>query len=450
MNLQAYNRGRFNPLKNRTLIYIFSIIMIIGYVLDIIFLDFTLPVYILNVINIIASFVVILLFILKKISIKYIVQIQIIGLLLNLLLSDLFYTVKDPEFTNMFLRNALILFMFIPVYGLYCGKKSIFHIVITYLALYTMVLFRTDYQFLVNNAPILIFSAVIYHIAIYYIFSTIEKMQTSQDMLNEDLNSQKELLISRNKDLEEKNEQIYHQTEKLKELLATRDKLFSIIAHDLRSPFTIIIGFSELMMNRWDVMDITETKNHAKTINEHAKNTYNILENLLNWAGSQTGQISFNPEYFNLKAAFIETKKCFEISILEKKITIEIEIDDDLEIFADKNMFMIIIRNIISNSIKFSRIQGIIKVTIIKRAKEIEITVSDNGVGFDKEKQNRLFVFGATQTTAGTANEKGCGLGLIICKEFIEKHGGKIWVESEENIGSQFKFTLPLSINLES
>lgn len=444
IDLNDADKKKFNPLENRFLIYAFTGIMITGYLLDVIFIDLKNPVYYINLSNILLCAVIIILFYLKKIKINSTVKIQILGLLANLLISSIFNPLDAPDFSSMFIRNAIIMFMFIPVYGLYCGKNNIFHIGIAYLILYISILIRTDNHFLSNNAPILIFSAVIYHLAIYYIFDTIEKMQRTQIALNNDLESQKELLILKNNDLEQKNQFIFQQANELKQVLATKDKLFSIIAHDLRSPFTIIIGFSDIMNKNWEKLDISEAKSYAKAINDQSKNTFTILENLLNWAGSQTGQIIFKPETVNIRKILQETIKHLDLSAKAKNISLDYTCPDDIQLLADRNMLSIILRNLVSNSIKFTPISGNIGIKVEQKSDQVEFSVSDNGIGLDEEKQTKLFIMGATESTNGTEHEKGCGLGLILCKEFVEKHGGKIWVESKKGEGCDFKFTLPL------
>lgn len=230
----------------------------------------------------------------------------------------------------------------------------------------------------------------------------------------------------------------------LKILNNTKDKLFSIIAHDLRSPFSSILGFSEMLIENIENIEIAETKKYLKYINTSANNTYNLLDNLLNWAKSQTGQINAKPEHSNLA---LLVNKVFEIlapNAKLKHISLNYIPSDEFIVYADINMLRTIFRNLISNAIKFTHPEGKINIIAIQNHNFLEITISDNGVGMDQARLNNLFKLRTNSTTPGTAREKGSGLGLILCKEFIEMHGGKIWVTSQLGKGSHFTFTLPV------
>lgn len=231
---------------------------------------------------------------------------------------------------------------------------------------------------------------------------------------------------------------------KLKESNALKDKLFSIIAHDLRSPFNNIMGFTKLLIeNTKDFGDPKFTK-YLEIINSTASNTIVLLDNLLSWAKSESGQIYFNPE--NQILSFI-IKEVFELSnsVAQKKnIVLNYFESEEIVVFADQNMILTILRNLISNAIKFTNSYGKIDVYASQVDRFIEIAVSDNGVGIDEDTQKKLFNLTTIKSTQGTANEKGTGLGLILCKDFVEKHGGIIWVESILGKGSTFKFKLPL------
>ena len=230
----------------------------------------------------------------------------------------------------------------------------------------------------------------------------------------------------------------------LKELIATKDKLFSIIAHDLRSPFNSIIGFSELLIENSNDILLEDSEQYIKIINSAAKNTLILLDNLLNWAKSQTGQLSFNPEKILFSEVVQEIITLSKTIAKSKNITLEYAGTDNLEIFVDVNMLNTVLRNLISNAIKFTNVGGHIKVSAKLKQDQVEITISDNGIGINKEKCTELFFITSNTTTLGTADENGSGLGLVLCKEFIQKNNGDIWVESEENKGSNFIFTLPI------
>jgi len=230
----------------------------------------------------------------------------------------------------------------------------------------------------------------------------------------------------------------------LRELNATKDKLFSIIAHDLRSPFNSILGFSELLIENVKDFKVAESEMFLGLIYSSAKNTLILLDNLLNWAKTQTGKIIIQPEKIILSSIIQETIEISNSAAKIKNIAIKYNQSDEVEVYADKDMLKTVLRNLISNAIKFTKSGGDVNVFVISKHNKVEISISDNGVGINDETRKKLFDASINLTSWGTANEKGSGLGLVLCKEFVEKLGGNIWVESEEGKGSDFKFTLPL------
>ena len=234
-------------------------------------------------------------------------------------------------------------------------------------------------------------------------------------------------------------------TSELNELNASKDKFFSIIAHDLKNPFSTIIGFSEMLKDEITTGELNKSGEYAGMIFNSASKTYRLLENLLEWANSQRGKISFNPIPLNLNEIFKEEFKMLDEMAGRKYIKLNSRFTDDLTIVADKNMIKTILRNLISNAIKFTNKNGKVEVTATSDNKQVMISVSDSGIGMTKETMAKLFRIDSNLSTHGTENEKGTGLGLILCKEFVEKHGGKIWVESESGKGSIFRFTLPMN-----
>ncbi|NOQ25676.1 MAG: PAS domain S-box protein [Bacteroidales bacterium] len=239
-------------------------------------------------------------------------------------------------------------------------------------------------------------------------------------------------------------EQALKESEKqLIELNATKDKLFSIIAHDLRTPFNSILGFSELLIGNVKDFEIAKSEKYIGLINSSTKDSLILLENLLKWAQSQTGQIKFKQKRIILSSIIREIIELSNSIAIVKDISLVHNYSDEIEVYADENMLKTVLRNLISNAIKFTKTGGNINISLISEQNQVEISISDNGVGINEETLKKLFDNSTNITSRGTANEKGSGLGLVLCKEFVEKHGGKIWVESEVGKGSDFKFTLP-------
>jgi PAS domain S-box-containing protein len=230
----------------------------------------------------------------------------------------------------------------------------------------------------------------------------------------------------------------------LSKLLITKDKFFSIIAHDLKNPFNTLIGLSQLLVRGYDRMSDEKIKYFHKNLYQISKNGYELLVNLLEWSRSQMGSIEFNSERYNLYALAKETFSLYSAKANEKEILLTNNLNKDSEIFADKNMLKTVFRNIVSNALKFTERGGVIEISEKNSEDFKEITIRDTGVGISPEVIKKLFRLDEHYTTEGTEEEVGTGLGLILCKEFIDKHGGKIHVESKVGFGSKFIFTLPL------
>jgi signal transduction histidine kinase/ligand-binding sensor domain-containing protein len=239
---------------------------------------------------------------------------------------------------------------------------------------------------------------------------------------------------------------VAEKTSELKELNASKDKFFSIIAHDLKNPFSTIIGFSELLNEEINSEYPSKAKEYANTINTSAEQTYKLLENLLEWANSQRGKISFEPCMVNINELLSEELNVLSDMARTKNIDLKSFLPDNLIISADKNMIKTILRNLISNAIKFTHKGGKVEVKAKIDNGQVIISVTDSGVGMTKETIAKLFRLDANLSTRGTENEKGTGLGLFLCKEFTEKHDGKIVVESESGKGSLFKVVFPADI----
>jgi PAS domain S-box-containing protein len=248
--------------------------------------------------------------------------------------------------------------------------------------------------------------------------------------------------ISERKHVEDKLKKSHEQLIKLN---AEKDKFFSIIAHDLKSPFNGFLGLTELMADRTENFTLDEVTEQSKSLNKAAKNLYKLLENLLEWAQVQNGSINFTPQNSDLSKMVSQSIDTISQRALLKGITIVNEAGNSQKVYADEKMIGTVLRNLLSNAVKFTRKDG--KVIVSSNRLEngtIEVSVTDNGVGIPEKDLKRLFRVEEKVSTKGTDGELSTGLGLLLCKEFVEMHRGKIWAESNENTGSTFYFTLPL------
>jgi PAS domain S-box-containing protein len=236
-------------------------------------------------------------------------------------------------------------------------------------------------------------------------------------------------------------------TSKNEELIranAEKDKFFSIIAHDLRSPFNGFLGLTQMMSEELLSLSSEDVQKIAVTLRSSATNLYRLIENLLYWASMKQGLIPFHPELLNLLQVVKESTATVLEHARNKEIELVYKIDDDLNVFADSNILQTIIRNLVSNAVKFTPKDGTISLSAkINNEKAVEVSVKDNGIGMRDEMIRNMFRINEQTNRQGTEGESSTGLGLILCKEFIEKHGGRIWVDSVEGKGSVFYFTLP-------
>jgi len=251
-------------------------------------------------------------------------------------------------------------------------------------------------------------------------------------------------LIQLNIDLEKK---IEERTKELKELNDAKDRLFSILAHDLRNPLNSIIGLTDLILSNFEDYEKNQLYEFISLINQSARNTNDLLENILEWAKTQMSKVEVKPDYYNLYEIVQETIGNFKVSASIKKINIKNNINNDTIFYGDKNMVKTILRNLISNAIKFTNQNGQIIVGCNDKNDILEVYVKDNGIGISSENLEKLFKYDHSITTYGTNYEKGIGIGLILCKDLIIKNFGNIYVESKLGKGSTFYFTLHKNAN---
>ncbi len=244
--------------------------------------------------------------------------------------------------------------------------------------------------------------------------------------------------------IERQRDELDKQKKELEELNATKDKFFTIIAHDLKNPFNTVIGLSELLIKRYDTYDSNKIKEFIRQINKFSNNAYNLLEDLLKWAKSQTGRMEVKPEKVEVFELAIENMNLFQEKAEKKGVKINANVKMGLFAYIDKNMICTVLRNLISNSVKFTNSGDIINIEAKSINEHIEIMVTDTGIGVPEENLKKIFKIDSHISTQGTADEIGTGLGLIISREFVEKNGGTINVKSKEGNGTQFMFTVPV------
>jgi len=248
-----------------------------------------------------------------------------------------------------------------------------------------------------------------------------------------------------NNELQKINDKVKSQNMQLQALNATKDKFFSIIGHDLKGPLNSLTSFSGLLINHTDSLSRDEIQMLAKDVDKSLKNLSALLNNLLEWSRSQTGNIEFTPETFDITSLLKENRELLCTQARNKKISFFEEFNGKVLVNAHRHSLNTVVRNLMSNAIKFTPAGGLIKLTLQQAQQHVLVSVADTGVGMPPEVIGKLFRIDAKHTTKGTADEKGTGLGLILCKDFVEKNGGKLWVESEEDKGSVFHFTVPLA-----
>jgi signal transduction histidine kinase len=229
---------------------------------------------------------------------------------------------------------------------------------------------------------------------------------------------------------------------KLRVLNADKDRFMQIIAHDLRNPFNALLGFSKLLLKNIHKYDIEKIENQLQIILQTTQKTGALLDNLLLWSNAQSGKLVIEPQKFEFSQICQQIIDDVKPHADSKEIAIHCFESEKTIVYADLNMFKAILRNLISNAIKFTKRNGHIDVYAEVGSQDITIVVSDNGVGIEEKKIPKLWDFAQPMSTVGTAAEKGTGFGLLLCKELVEKHDGTIWVESIAGKGSDFKFTM--------
>ncbi|HEX2962731.1 MAG TPA: PAS domain S-box protein [Ignavibacteriales bacterium] len=274
-----------------------------------------------------------------------------------------------------------------------------------------------------------------------YFISIIEDISERKEAEEKVLRYSEELRKSK-EEIEKNAVELAALNKNLEEVNAGKDRFFSIVAHDLRSPFSALLGFTEYLSHNIDELGKDEIKDFAFRVHTSLKRIFRLVDNLLQWSTLQSGRMKFSPVYFCLNLLIKEVLDIYQVNAARKKINLNFDFESDYDVFADKNMTDTVIRNLLSNALKFTHPDGRVTIRVHDDTDDVIVAVSDTGTGISQEDMAKLFRIEESVSKAGTDKEKGTGLGLILVKDFVERNGGRIWVESQPGHGSTFKFTL--------
>jgi signal transduction histidine kinase len=360
---------------------------------------------------------------LMKVNNLYPIYMLILGNFIFVVIT-LLYFLKEKN-------NKSFILLIVYLINLFAGFYDSYYFI--FLKIKPYMLLTPNSVFLINLAIffiLLIDQSKIYHLAI----------KTSKQL--RELNENLELLV------EKRTKKTQEYANKLEDANKTKDKFFSIIAHDMKNPFNTLIGYSDILKTDFREYGHEEISQHLNIIYETSVKGYNLLENLLKWSQTQTNKIVFEPVKVDLHEIIQLCINEIEYQSQFKDIDINNDVSKNYHIIADKNLINTVIRNLINNAIKYTPRNGMVSVSSNKNNIETIISVKDTGIGMSETELQNLFKIDKIYSKLGTNKENGSGLGLILCKEFVEKHGGKIWVESELEIGSNFKFSIPKIVEM--
>lgn len=399
------------------------------------------------------------LYVLKLIKLPTSFAITSYSLIVNFIYALMRVQFGDFE-TSLFLRNLIFFALLVVITYIIVNKlHGIIQTIIQIVYVITGTI-KIENPYLNDSLILSIFILISFSAVILYMVNQFSKNIHELRIKNTIVEDQNELLNKRNKQLTEQKERIKEQaieliaqkkqlTEINKELentVATKNKFFSIVAHDLKNPMNSLMGLAELMYHNYQEYDKKTITKYLSIIYKNSYSINELIENLLLWSRMQTVGIKENKTPIFLIEEVKRACKLLESSYRKKEINLLINIDPDIKVYADMFMLSSTLHNLITNAVKFTNIKGSITISAkISHKNMVVISVSDTGIGIAKEDLSKLFQTDHNHTTQGTNHEKGTGLGLLLCKEFVKKNGGKIWVESEVNKGSNFIFTLPLS-----
>jgi len=415
-------------IKDPRIVSVIGLIGLIGYITDALLFPVS---YELALMNIACSFftsLALIFHLIKKPKIEFSLSLFALILLVNLLVAP-FFQISEADFSSFYIRNTLFFWVIMPLLGLTIHKNMFIISAVLYLVQFGVILLVSKNPFLMNSSTTIFLVLIGYLYIILFLLRMLEEAaQKTEKLINE---------------LRENNSELINKREELSSLVKTKDKLFSVLAHDLQSPFMGISGLSEMIRNNAEKGNTDQVIEYSKMIADTTKRTSTLFTNLLDWAASQTGELEMKHTINNLDECLDETIALLQDHQQRKNITIQRK-NTDIKITADPNGLKTVLRNLISNALKFTPHDGIIKISAEKNRDEAVVSISDSGVGIKKHLIPKIFKMDTYISTEGTDDEHGTGIGLSLCKEMIVRHNGRIWAESEPGQGSTFHFSLPL------
>ena len=416
-----------------------------------------------NIPAILIIFVSFLLKITNLISLKQSFVIIVLTILANSIIS-VFQSKLLEDLIISLLRESIFMAFLISLASFVVSRKLAYFITGIFSLFVIFLYFDTKDSYILENLPILISIFIAYTIFINYLIRILrdslnelnQKNMLIKDQLeeikvqneefvqiNEELLTHKELLEEKNDMLNKKNIELTVSQQDLKKSNETKNKLFTVIGHDIKNPMHVILGYSGLLFDRFDTLDNNKKKQYADIINGNIKNLFRLLENLLTWSKTQQNDFECVPELIDPNHIITSLLELYKDVTKSKQIKVEFSTEPNMTIFADKNMVETVFRNIFDNAVKYSNSGENIFINMEKYGDNTILRIADNGIGLPDDIKENIFNPNEKQSRPGTLGEKGTGFGLAISKEFIEKNNGKIWMTSSDIFSTIFHIQFP-------
>lgn len=426
------------------ILVVLSVIVVIGYIIDLFELKSDINTYWTNFVSI--GFVVAALLLTYKsiVSVKQSFSIIVYSLILNVLVSYIFDLEISINLEAEFLRSALIIGMILPIAGFVIEKKHTLYVGALLLVFFVIVIITSHNNYIDQNFYLLTTVFIGYTLGMYYILYMLENSTLKQSQLIAELEEKNNELEGTNALLSELNGHIEIQKEELRNTVESREKLLTIISHDIKNPLSTIINFSDLIKSKISAPEHESVLLYTNMIQESANNLNKLIVNLLDWTRLQGGKLVVKKGLFDAGTKITDAINLHVHSLNHKKIELVTNNIEGKNIIADRHMFSAVVRNLISNAVKFTPVGGKINIESKIENNKYFFSISDTGVGMNSEDIQTILYGQKNITSAGTMGESGTGFGLELCKEFIKLHEGELNIKSQLGLGTEFIVCLPV------